>query len=157
MIGQIATYIVLLLAALATVFYFLSGKKDTFTKPAEYSYFGLLAGLVFISAYLMANILTYNFSFAYIWEYSSKELPFYLLITSFYSGQEGSFLLWALFLALFGVVVQPYAKKHGYQSLVMGFYSFISCLYSSLAYFQEPIQICLGRIRRPRHCSRPYS
>jgi cytochrome c-type biogenesis protein CcmF len=48
-----------------------------------------------------------------------------LLITSFYSGQEGSILLWALMMVLIGFFLQPYAKKYGYQELVMGLYSLI--------------------------------
>lgn len=125
MIGKIAIYIVLSLAGLSTLFYFLGARKEKNIKLAEYLYFAVSAGLVFVSAFLLSNILSYNFQFTYIWEYSSRELPLGLLVTSFYSGQEGSFLLWALMLALVGLILQPYTKRIGYQPLVMGFYSLI--------------------------------
>jgi len=125
MIGKFVVYIILFLSIGSTIFYFLSVKKEKTVKIAEYFYFAMCAGLVFVSAYLLANILNYNFSFTYIWEYSSRELPIGLLVTSFFSGQEGSLLLWALMLGLLGLLLQPYTKRHGYQSLVMGFYSLI--------------------------------
>ncbi len=125
MVGKFVVYIILFLSIASTIFYFLSVKKEKHIKIAEYLYFAMCAGLVFVSAYLLANILNYNFTFTYIWEYSSRELPLGLLVTSFFSGQEGSFLLWALMLGLLGLVLQPYTKRHGYQPLVMGFYSLI--------------------------------
>lgn len=125
MLGKILVYIALALATGSAVSYFTAFKKDKFLKAGEYLYFAVNAVLVFISVYLWANIFAHNFQYTYIWEYSSKELPVHLLFTSFFSGQEGSFLLWALFLALFGLAVQPYAKKYNYQAPVMGFYSLI--------------------------------
>ena len=68
--------------------------------------------MVALSAYMMYNILEHNFQFTYIWSYSSKNLPLHLLISTFYAGQEGSFMLWTLLLSLIGVFLLPFAKKH---------------------------------------------
>lgn len=125
MIGKLSIYVALLFSVLSTFFYFFALKNKKTIKIAEYSYWGLFAAIVFASAFLLANILSYNFQYYYIWSYSSRELPLGLLITSFYSGQEGSILLWALMMVILGFLLQPYARKYGYQELVMGLYSLV--------------------------------
>ncbi len=125
MLGSIIVYMILGLSLVSTVSYFLSIKYERLSKVGEIFYFAVVAGIVFISAYLLSNIFNHNFQLTYVWEYSSKELPTLLLFSSFYSGQEGSFLLWALMLSLLGLIVQPFAKRNGYQAYAMGFYSLI--------------------------------
>ncbi len=140
MIGKLSIYVSLIFSLLSTLFYFLALKNRKNIKIAEYSYWGLFAAIVFASAFLLSNILSYNFQYYYIWSYSSRELPLGLLITSFYSGQEGSILLWALMMVLIGFFLQPYAKKHGYQELVMGFYSLILVFLTLMLVSKSPFQ-----------------
>jgi len=107
--------------------------------------FGALAfGLVASAVVLVILILQHRFEYTYVWNYSSRELPLHLLIASFYSGQEGSFLLWTMFVALIGVVLTPYARRHSYEAPVMVFYglivSFLTLLLvakNPFAYFHE--------------------
>src|ERR1039458_10427968 len=54
------------------------------------------AGIIAAAALLLSNILQHDFSFAYVWNYSDRKLPLHFLISTFYAGQEGSFLFWAL-------------------------------------------------------------
>ena len=54
------------------------------------------AGIVVACALLMSAILLHDFSLAYVWSYSDRSLPLHFLISTFYAGQEGSFLFWAL-------------------------------------------------------------
>lgn len=107
--------------------------------------FGAMAfGLVASAVILVVLILQHRFEYTYVWNYSSRELPLHLLIASFYSGQEGSFLLWTMFVALIGVVLTPYARRHAYEAPVMVFYglivSFLTLLLvakNPFAYFHE--------------------
>jgi cytochrome c-type biogenesis protein CcmF len=140
MIGKLSIYIALIFSTVSTLFYFLALKNKKYIKIAEISYWALFAAIVLASAFLLSNILSYNFQYYYIWSYSSKELPLGLLITSFYSGQEGSILLWALMMAALGFFVQPYAKKHGYQELVMGLYSLVIVFLSLMLISKSPFE-----------------
>jgi len=54
------------------------------------------------AAALLYLILTHQFQYAYVYQYSSRELPLHYLISSFWAGQEGSFLLWILYAGLVG-------------------------------------------------------
>ncbi len=118
----------IILALLATLFsggsYFsavLSGKKAG-TKAKKGNVppgtlwaarlgFYLMAGLVTLaSAYLMHLILSHQFQVSYVYRYSSRDLPLGYLVSAFWAGQEGSFLLWALLIAMMGIAFIKTAK-----------------------------------------------
>lgn len=58
--------------------------------------------LLAASAILIHLILTHQFQFYYVWNYSSMDLETKYLFSAFYGGQEGSFMLWILISTLFG-------------------------------------------------------
>ncbi len=53
---------------------------------------------------LVAAFLTHDFSLAYVVEHSSRSMPVQYIIASFYSGQQGSLLYWALALSVFSAI-----------------------------------------------------
>ena len=139
MLGKIFVYIGLIASITAIVSYFLSVRKgEKFAIIGRTAYYILTASIVVASIYLLANILQHNFQLSYIWEYSSKELHDWFLIASFYSGQQGSFLLWGLMLAIIGVFLIPSSKKFGYESTAMGFYSVILLFVVLMLIFKSP-------------------
>jgi cytochrome c-type biogenesis protein CcmF len=52
-----------------------------------------VAGIFFTLFYLIFN---HYFEYHYVWQHSSKALPFKYLLSCFWEGQEGSFLLWTI-------------------------------------------------------------
>lgn len=146
MIGKIIAFAVFILSLVATYIYFVSYKKQDnpevnsqkMLDKAGILYWAISFGVIFISVFLLSLIIDHNFSYTYIYNYSSLELPTSLLVSSFWAGQEGSFLLWALFFVIIGLFVRPYAKKHGYEALVMGFYSLILTFLMLLIILKSP-------------------
>ena len=63
---------------------------------------GAFAAAVAASAVLLAAFLANDFSFTYVAGHSSRELPRPYAFTAFWSGQEGSLLLWLLVLTGMG-------------------------------------------------------
>jgi cytochrome c-type biogenesis protein CcmF len=63
------------------------------------------------SSVLMTLILQHRFDVSYVNAYSSRDLPLHFLFSSFWGGQEGSFLLWCFMGALIGLVVWRSAKE----------------------------------------------
>jgi cytochrome c-type biogenesis protein CcmF len=70
-------------------------------------------------------ILQHRFEYSYITNYSSRDLPTSLLITTFWAGQEGSFLLWALFAVIIGLFLQLYTSKKNMEPEAMSIYSIV--------------------------------
>jgi len=75
-----------------------SGSERTF----RWAYHGMTACLAAASAMLMAAILLHDFRFEYVIGYSSRDLPAIYLVSAFWAGQAGTYLLWALLGALIG-------------------------------------------------------
>jgi cytochrome c-type biogenesis protein CcmF len=57
-------------------------------------------------------IMTHQFQYAYVYQYSSLDLPKHYLFATLWAGQEGSFWLWILFNALLGVTLTWWARSY---------------------------------------------
>jgi len=63
------------------------------------------------SIYLLLLILNHDFTYSYVAQYSSRDLSLEYLISSFWAGQEGSFLLWVLLGSWLGLLLMFKARK----------------------------------------------
>ena len=141
MFGQVTIWISFILSIIAAVLFFVANYKEGRIRNFASTFFYLLPiTLFFASAYLMYNILTHNYQFTYIWQYSNNHLPTHLLITSFFSGQEGSFLLWALLVSFFALFVRGYAQKYGYEQLVMAHFSLVLVFLTLMMVLKNPFE-----------------
>ncbi|HRT67167.1 MAG TPA: cytochrome c biogenesis protein CcsA, partial [Bacteroidota bacterium] len=140
MFGKIAIYIALVVSIILT-YIFLTSKKDSkLLGIAQRFYVALPIIFLFASAYLLINILNHNYALTYIWEYSNNQLNTFLLISSFFSGQEGSILLWGTLISIFGLIVRGYARKYGYEEYVLGFISLVIVFITLLLVFKSPFE-----------------
>lgn len=112
MIGSIFLSIALVLSLIAMVMYYLSfrGYKNTLNF-ARISYHGMAIFVIAASTFLWYAILTHQYQYKYIFNYSNNSLSTGLLFSSFWGGQEGSFMLWLLLTAIIGVILQSYSSK----------------------------------------------
>lgn len=69
--------------------------------------------VVAAGAVLETAILSHDFAIAYVTEHSDRSLPWPLLASTFYSGQEGSLLYWTVVLAVLGSVSVAAAARSG--------------------------------------------
>ena len=70
------------------------------------------------SVALIYLIMTHQFQYYYVWNYTSLDLETQYLFSAFYGGQEGSFLLWTLFSTLVGFGLIAWTRKP-YKAPVM--------------------------------------
>jgi len=124
--GQV-TILITLVASLAAAWFFFTGHARHNPKnrpprerrsgggpgPAVKLFYIATASLIVSSVLLYYLLLTHSFQYSYVAHYSSRSLPMLYLISSFWAGQEGTFLLWALMVALMGLVL---IKKQGIVS-----------------------------------------
>ena len=105
-----------MVAALGYSFYYRK-QDEAKLNLANKSYYVLFASLLFASILLMSQLLLHNYQLNYVYSYSSNSLPTFYLISTFWAGQEGTFLLWLLLSVTFGLFL---IKKHAKQNpLVM--------------------------------------
>jgi len=137
------TYLVRL-AFLATVFsgamFFASRRRDD-ERVLQYARYGFQASVLFILSFcvfLLYLILTHQFQYTYVWNYSATTLPTPLLVSTFYAGQEGSFSLWTLYTAIVGIFLLSYSARRGYEREVMGVWCVIQGVLLTMLVIKNP-------------------
>lgn len=112
----------LVAVCISSVCYILSCSKKENTalrSAARYSFIGFGALMTIASILLMHAILNHEFVYSYVSRYSSRDLPLLYLISSFWAGQEGSFLLWVLLGAWLGIFLMYRAGDMEPQVMVI--------------------------------------
>lgn len=114
MIGNIILTAAFLTGMFSVIMYYLTfrGYSNTL-KLARISYHATAIFVLTASAMLLYIILTHQYQYKYVYNYSGSDLQTGLLMSTFYAGQEGSFLLWALFTAIIGLILLEYTSKRG--------------------------------------------
>jgi cytochrome c-type biogenesis protein CcmF len=129
------------LACLVSILAFFENHRTNNTRALRvgriFYYVTALLVLLF-SALQLYNILTHQFHYSYVWSYSSRDLSLPLLISTFYAGQEGSFMLWALYAVLIGVFLMHYSARKGYEPQVMSVYATIPLMLLLLMIAKNP-------------------
>ncbi|MBK6966801.1 MAG: cytochrome c biogenesis protein CcsA [Bacteroidales bacterium] len=114
-IGRLLIYLSFL-AGFAGIFFYLKllkkGAEDkSLLKFARSAYLVQTFSIVGISISMLYLIVNHCFEYSYIYQHSSSLMPAKFIISSFWAGQEGSFLLWAFFIGTFGVGAMLTARK----------------------------------------------
>jgi cytochrome c-type biogenesis protein CcmF len=87
------------------------------------SVFGIVSMLLFL-------IHGHFFEYKYVWQHSSRELPFKYILSSFWEGQEGSTLLWMFWHVVLGFVLIFRSKQ--YEAPVLSMLSLVQFFLTSM-------------------------
>lgn len=120
-LGRIFIWIGFLSLILSALFYVYSLRKQKteslYSRIAGKLYwlhFLALLGAIGSLYYLIGN---HCFEYSYVWQYSSLDMPVKFLISCFWAGQEGSYLVWAFWQGIIGLILLGTAKD--WKSWVM--------------------------------------
>ena len=111
-LGQLALWLALLIGAWGTFVGFYGGLKQRpeLIESARRATYALSGVLVVASIGLIVALVKHDFNVAYVASYTSRNLPTVYVLSAFYGGQAGSMLLWAVVLAIFGLVIASIFK-----------------------------------------------
>ncbi len=114
MIGSIILSLALASSIFAMIMYYLTYRGYSNTLNIGRIAYHTMAMLVILAAALLEYLLlTHQYAFKYVYEYSSNQLPKGILMASFWGGQEGSFMLWLFLTTIIGLILQSYSSKRG--------------------------------------------
>jgi len=130
-LGQFFIILSFASALLAAISYFFAAQEKTnpdnsWKRIARFSFFINTVSVIGIGVCLFYIIYNHLFEYHYAWEHSSKSLPVYYIISSYWEGQEGSFWLWCFWQAVLGNILVWKAKS--WESPVMA----VVCLSQAL-------------------------
>ncbi len=128
MIGNLLITASIVSGIFTIIMYYYTYRGYTNTLAAARRGFYVMAALVAgASAFLLYLILSHQYQYNYVFEYSSGDLSFGLLLSSFFAGQEGSFLLWLLFSVIAGLIlIKNLSKDTAQESSFMMVYTLIA-------------------------------
>ena len=76
-------------------------------------------------------IYTHQYQYHYVWAHSSNELPLHFMISCFWEGQEGSFLLWLIWHAVLGLWIY-FRKEEEWKPLVLSVLLSVQAILASM-------------------------
>ncbi len=117
---------------LAAVSYFIGirYKDESWRKLGRNAFYvhGLaVLGIIFTMFYMIVN---HMFEYQYVWQHSSKALPVRYMLSCFWEGQEGSFLLWTFWHVILGLIL--IRKTGNWENSVMGVVSTVQVFLASM-------------------------
>lgn len=134
-LGKTFVWISFVSAIIATILYLINSRREdnlpgrmkTMARGMFLIHTSTLAGVAIVLYFI---IFRHYFEYSYVWEYSSKTLPVKYIISCFWAGQEGSFLVWALCQAIIGVILVFIAKE--WENKVMSIVSLSQVFVTSM-------------------------
>lgn len=122
----------------AVSYYQAASKKSRMVPLARLSFSTMAASVLAASALLVLYILRHQFEYSSVWSYSARDLPLQLLVTTFWAGQEGSFLFWALCGAMMGAFLLRYTRRNRIEYETMAVYSLLQSFLLLLLIVKSP-------------------
>ena len=119
-IGHLLLSGAFLASVFAMVMYAIAAVKEDITIERFSNWMWGLKGLLLLasSGILVYLIMTHQFQYYYVWNYTSLDLETQYLFSAFYGGQEGSFMLWILISCVVGLGLIRWTRKP-YRAPVM--------------------------------------
>ena len=112
-IGKVLITLSFFLAAVSTIFYFQASRTENqkFLKVGNWLFVAKGVMLLAASGILVNLLFTHQFQYFYVFNYTSLDLAPKYLVSAFYGGQEGSFLLWIVLSWLAGLSLMKWTKE----------------------------------------------
>ncbi|WP_439881201.1 cytochrome c biogenesis protein CcsA [Pontibacter sp. MBLB2868] len=139
-IGHVSVIVAFVAAIVSSYAYFMASRA-TVEATGDKSWRNMARGAFYVhgAAVLMIIFSLFNiiyehrYEYYYAWSHSSNHLPVYYMISCFWEGQEGSFLLWIFWHVVLGVVLINGGKKNKvWEAPVMAMFSFVQLFLTSM-------------------------
>jgi cytochrome c-type biogenesis protein CcmF len=111
LLGEIFSALSFSAALVAAISYLMATRSEdapraTWQRMGQSAFLLHAASIVGVIGTLFYLIYSHQYQYHYVWSHSSNELPVYYMISCFWEGQEGSFLLWTFWHAVLGTILQ---------------------------------------------------
>ena len=116
-----------------------TGARLRFLNPVLPTYFAALF-VILASAVLIFQLTSHDFSNGYVFSYSDRSLPLFYLLSSFYAGQEGSFLFWALCSSVIALLLFRSLRGSPLRSSVMAIFMTVQAALLLLVLVKSPFR-----------------
>jgi len=136
-VGQVGNgFVVLSLVAalLATFSYYFSSKdglNSEWKKIANYSFIIHTISIIGIAATLFFMLFNHYYEYSYVYQHSNNQMPMQYIMSCFWEGQEGSFLLWAFWNTVLGNILRKTIDAK-WQAPTMAIFALVQVFIASM-------------------------
>ncbi|MFA0962062.1 heme lyase CcmF/NrfE family subunit [Roseivirga sp. BDSF3-8] len=139
LIGQLGhlAVIIAFVAGLFSFFSFFRGASSDhpelqqgFNKTGRVIFYIHSAAVFLVVGSLFGIIYNNYFEYHYAWSHASSTLPVYYMVSSFWEGQEGSFLLWMFWNVILGLIIIRTNRQ--WQAPVMAVFCLVQAFLTSM-------------------------
>src|SRR5688500_14237511 len=121
--GQLGHFFVSLsfaAALLSFVSFFLGARDRTYLKVARTAFFTHGFAVIGIAGTLFYMLFNHLFEYQYVYQHSNTSMSMKYILSCFWEGQEGSFLLWTFWNVVLGLLLNRHLRGTDWEAPVMG-------------------------------------
>lgn len=133
--GQLGNGFVTLsfVAALLSLWaYFISVKEPSVKKLARIAFNIHGFAVVGVAGTLFFMLFNHYFEYHYVFQHSNKSMSMKYILSCFWEGQEGSFLLWTFWNVVLGLILKRQLKETEWEAPVMTIFSLVQVFLASM-------------------------
>ena len=119
-------------ALLATVSYALSFRNNNYVSMARIAYNVHSFSVLGIAGTLFYMLFSHYFEYQYVWQHSNNEMNMKYILSCFWEGQEGSFLLWTFWNVVLGLLLKWQLKQTEWEVPVMAVFGLVQVFLASM-------------------------
>ena len=144
-LGKSFIVLALVTSLLSFALYIFGNKNDNrkLIVAGRISYIIHFLAIILSGAVLFYLLFHGYWEYDYVWKHTASYLPTKFIISAFWAGQEGSFLLWVFLQALLGIILLYTAKK--WESYVMPVLAFGQFMLTTMVWGAKPLGFVLGK------------
>lgn len=135
--GHLSVIVAFVAAIVATYSYYMAARNQPLGS-ADASWLRLARGAFFVHGAAVFSIIiclfniiyNHRYEYHYAWSHASNHLPVYYMISCFWEGQEGSFLLWIFWHVLLGFAIMRFNRQ--WEAPVMAVFAGVQLFLTSM-------------------------
>lgn len=133
-IGNAFVYLSLISAIISTIayyFYAKDGLNSDWKSFARNSFTIHTISVVGIAGTLFFMLFNHYYEYAYVWQHSNNSMPMQYILSCFWEGQEGSFLLWTFWNVVLGNILRKSVEEK-WEASTMAIFSLVQVFLASM-------------------------
>ncbi|MBK6522756.1 MAG: hypothetical protein IPG08_10705 [Sphingobacteriaceae bacterium] len=119
-------------ALLSFITFCLSTKRTEYLSFARITFKLHAVAVLGIAVTLFYMLLNHFFEYQYIWQHSNKSMDMKFILSCFWEGQEGSFLLWTFWNVVIGLILNRILKNTEWEAPTMAVFALVQIFLASM-------------------------
>lgn len=119
-------------ALLSFVSFFISSKQPSLVKLARFAFNLHAFAVIGIIGTLFYMLFNHYFEYQYVWQHSNLSMNMKYILSCFWEGQEGSFLLWTFWNVVLGLLLKKQLKGGEWEIPVMAIFALVQVFLTSM-------------------------